>query len=159
MVGGEPARGVILAEEGRRVVKRQVGQCRPTFCIVADWASISAFNGLAQLIANGYAFVAHAWWTGHDRTHPCRIVHPNESALTTNRTSREKARTVNSSARRSADVPRSDAEEPSPMSMKNRRGNREAKKPKQNKPKVAVSASPYAAVSSNPAKAAAAKRK
>ncbi|WP_296344709.1 hypothetical protein [Reyranella sp.] len=45
------------------------------------------------------------------------------------------------------------------MSMKNRRGNREAKKPKQNKPKVAVSASPYAAVSSNPAKAAAAKRK
>lgn len=47
----------------------------------------------------------------------------------------------------------------SPMSMKNRRGNREAKKPKQNKPKVAVSASPYAAVSSNPAKAAAVKRK
>lgn len=45
------------------------------------------------------------------------------------------------------------------MSMKNRRGNREAKKPKQNKPKVAVSASPFVAVSSNPAKATAAKRK
>jgi hypothetical protein len=45
------------------------------------------------------------------------------------------------------------------MSMKQRRGNREAKKPKQNKPKVAVSASPFAAASSNPAKAVVARRK
>lgn len=30
------------------------------------------------------------------------------------------------------------------MSMKNRRSNREAKKPKQNKPKIATSASPFA---------------
>jgi hypothetical protein len=45
------------------------------------------------------------------------------------------------------------------MSMKRRRGNREAKKPKQIKPKVAVSTSPFAALSSNPAKAVVAKRK
>ena len=45
------------------------------------------------------------------------------------------------------------------MSMKHRRGNREAKKPKQNKPKVIVSASPFASASSNPAKGAAAKHK
>jgi hypothetical protein len=45
------------------------------------------------------------------------------------------------------------------MSIKHRRGNREAKKPKQNKPKVIVSASPFASASSNPAKGAAAKRK
>lgn len=30
------------------------------------------------------------------------------------------------------------------MSMKHRRGNREAKKPKQNKPKVATTVSPFA---------------
>ena len=45
------------------------------------------------------------------------------------------------------------------MSQKNRRSNREAKKPKQNKPKVASSSSPFASASSNPAKAFAAKRK
>jgi hypothetical protein len=40
------------------------------------------------------------------------------------------------------------------MSMKNRRGNKEAKKPKQNKTKVVVSSSPFAAAShTNPAKA------
>lgn len=42
------------------------------------------------------------------------------------------------------------------MSMKNRRSNREAKKPKQNKPKIATSASPFAAP---PAKAKGAKSK
>ncbi len=42
------------------------------------------------------------------------------------------------------------------MSQKNRRSNREAKKPKQNKPKVAVSASPFA---TPPPKAKAAKSK
>ena len=46
-----------------------------------------------------------------------------------------------------------------PMSMKHRRGNREVKKPKQNKPKVIVSTSPFASASSDPAKGAAAKRK
>ena len=45
------------------------------------------------------------------------------------------------------------------MSMKHRRSNREVKKPKQSKAKVVVSASPFASASSNPAKAAAAKRK
>lgn len=45
------------------------------------------------------------------------------------------------------------------MSQKNRRSNREAKKPKQNKAKVVVSSSPFASVNSNPAKAIAAKRK
>ena len=40
------------------------------------------------------------------------------------------------------------------MSMKNRRSNKEAKKPKQNKAKVVVSSSPFAAAShTNPAKA------
>ena len=40
------------------------------------------------------------------------------------------------------------------MSMKNRRSNKEAKKPKQNKTKVAVSPSPFSAAShTNPAKA------
>jgi hypothetical protein len=45
------------------------------------------------------------------------------------------------------------------MSQKNRRSNREAKKPKQNKAKVVASSSPFASASSNPAKAVAAKRK
>lgn len=45
------------------------------------------------------------------------------------------------------------------MSQKNRRSNREAKKPKQNKPKVAVSSSPFASANSNPAKATVSKRK
>ena len=47
------------------------------------------------------------------------------------------------------------------MSQKHQRSNREAKKPKQNKPKVVVSTSPFAAAhSSNPAKqAVAGKRK
>ncbi|HTG23478.1 MAG TPA: hypothetical protein VK681_25815 [Reyranella sp.] len=45
------------------------------------------------------------------------------------------------------------------MSQKNRRSNREAKKPKQNKAKVVASSSPFASASSNPAKAIAAKRK
>jgi hypothetical protein len=40
------------------------------------------------------------------------------------------------------------------MSMKNRRGNKEAKKPKQNKTKAVVSTSPFsAALHTNPAKA------
>jgi hypothetical protein len=46
-----------------------------------------------------------------------------------------------------------------PMSQKNRRSNREAKKPKQNKAKVVVSTSPFASANSNPAKATIAKRK
>lgn len=45
------------------------------------------------------------------------------------------------------------------MAQKQQRGNREAKKPKQNKNKVVAPASPFAAAHSNPAKAAAAKRK
>lgn len=45
------------------------------------------------------------------------------------------------------------------MSMKHRRGNREAKKPKQNKPKVIVSTSPFAPASPNPTKAAAAAKR
>jgi hypothetical protein len=45
------------------------------------------------------------------------------------------------------------------MSQKNRRSNREAKKPKQNKPKAVASVSPFASANSNPAKAIAAKRK
>jgi hypothetical protein len=58
-------------------------------------------------------------------------------------------------------MPRAQAQPPEgiPMSMKNRRSNREAKKPKQNKPKVAVSTSPFASANSNPAKATIAKRK
>ena len=39
------------------------------------------------------------------------------------------------------------------MSQKNRRSNKEAKKPKQNKTKVVVSSSPFAASHTNPAKA------
>ncbi len=38
------------------------------------------------------------------------------------------------------------------MAQKHRRSNRETKKPKQNKPKAAVSASPFAAAHTNPAK-------
>ena len=38
------------------------------------------------------------------------------------------------------------------MSQKHRRSNRETKKPKQNKAKVVVSTSPFAAAHSNPAK-------
>jgi hypothetical protein len=45
------------------------------------------------------------------------------------------------------------------MSQKNRRSNREAKKPKQQKPKVAVSTSPFASANSNPAKQIMGKRK
>jgi hypothetical protein len=46
------------------------------------------------------------------------------------------------------------------MSQKHRRSNRETKKPKQNKPKVVISTSPFAAAHSNPAKnVAAGKRK
>ena len=45
------------------------------------------------------------------------------------------------------------------MSMKNRRSNREQKKPKQNKPKVAVSTSPFAAANANQTKGGASKRK
>jgi hypothetical protein len=39
------------------------------------------------------------------------------------------------------------------MSQKNRRSNREPKKPKQNKPKVVVSSSPFTLANPNPAKA------
>ena len=45
------------------------------------------------------------------------------------------------------------------MSQKHRRSNRETKKPKQNKPKVVASMSPFASANSNPAKATIAKRK
>lgn len=46
------------------------------------------------------------------------------------------------------------------MAQKQQRGNREAKKPKQDKKKAAASASPFAASHTNPGKsAAAAKRK
>ena len=45
------------------------------------------------------------------------------------------------------------------MAQKSQRGNREAKKPKQNKSKVVASTSPFAAAHTNPGKAAAAKRK
>jgi hypothetical protein len=38
------------------------------------------------------------------------------------------------------------------MSQKHRRSNREAKKPKQNKPKVVISTSPFATGHTNPAK-------
>jgi hypothetical protein len=38
------------------------------------------------------------------------------------------------------------------LSQKNRRSNREPKKPKQNKPKVVVSSSPFASANPNPAK-------
>lgn len=43
-----------------------------------------------------------------------------------------------------------------PMAQKNQRGNREAKKPKQNKVKVVASTSPFAAAHTNPGKSAAA---
>jgi hypothetical protein len=45
------------------------------------------------------------------------------------------------------------------MSQKNRRSNREPKKPKQNKPKVVVSSSPFASANANQAKVTNAKRK
>jgi hypothetical protein len=45
------------------------------------------------------------------------------------------------------------------MSQKNRRSNREAKKPKQQKPKVVVSTSPFSSANSNLGKATSAKRK
>lgn len=46
------------------------------------------------------------------------------------------------------------------MAQKQQRGNREAKKPKQDKSKKVVAASPFAAAHTNPgAKAAASKRK
>lgn len=48
-------------------------------------------------------------------------------------------------------------ESQSPMSMKHRRGNKETKKPKQNKPKAATSVSPFAPPA--PQKAATIKRK
>ena len=45
------------------------------------------------------------------------------------------------------------------MSQKHRRSNREAKKPKQNKLKIVVSTSPFAAAHTNPAKHVAAGRR
>jgi hypothetical protein len=45
------------------------------------------------------------------------------------------------------------------MSQKNRRSNREPKKPKQNKPKVVVSTSPFASANANQGKIANSKRK
>jgi hypothetical protein len=45
------------------------------------------------------------------------------------------------------------------MSQKNRRSNREAKKPKQDKAKVVVSTSPFASANSKPAKTIVVKRK
>jgi hypothetical protein len=46
-----------------------------------------------------------------------------------------------------------------PMSQKNRRSNREPKKPKQQKPKVVVSTSPFASANANSAKPIMGKRK
>jgi hypothetical protein len=45
------------------------------------------------------------------------------------------------------------------MSQKNRRSNREPKKPKQNKPKATVSSSPFASARPDPAKTINSKRK
>ncbi|MEI7875221.1 MAG: hypothetical protein WCK95_24040 [Alphaproteobacteria bacterium] len=45
------------------------------------------------------------------------------------------------------------------MAQKQQRGNREAKKPKQDKSKKLVAASPFASANSNPAKATVGKRK
>ncbi|MEA2966376.1 MAG: hypothetical protein QOI46_6474, partial [Alphaproteobacteria bacterium] len=45
-----------------------------------------------------------------------------------------------------------------PMAQKQQRGNREAKKPKQNKTKVVASTSPFAASHTNPAKSAVASK-
>ena len=45
------------------------------------------------------------------------------------------------------------------MAQKQQRGNREAKKPKQNKTKSATSSSPFSSANSNPAKATVSKRK
>ena len=45
------------------------------------------------------------------------------------------------------------------MAQKHQRGNREAKKPKQNKPKAVASTSPFTSANSNPAKATISKRK
>ena len=45
------------------------------------------------------------------------------------------------------------------MSQKNRRSNREAKKPKQDKAKVVVSTSPFASANAKPAKTIFSKRK
>jgi len=44
------------------------------------------------------------------------------------------------------------------MAQKHQRSNREAKKPKQNKSKIVVSSSPFAASHTNPAKHVAAKK-
>jgi hypothetical protein len=69
----------------------------------------------------------------------------------TNRTGWRKAPRVTGTA----DVPASQNASPEGirMSMKNRRSNKEAKKPKQNKTKTVVSSSPFASANSNPAKA------
>ena len=45
------------------------------------------------------------------------------------------------------------------MAQKHRRSNRETKKPKQSKPKAAASSATFASLSSNPARAIAAKRR
>jgi len=45
------------------------------------------------------------------------------------------------------------------MAQKHQRGNREAKKPKQNKAKVVASTSPFASANSSPAKATLGKKK
>lgn len=45
------------------------------------------------------------------------------------------------------------------MAQKQQRGNREAKKPKQDKKKAVVSTSPFAAAHTNPAKSAAANKR
>src|SRR5881394_2580928 len=61
----------------------------------------------------------------------------------TYRTRRPKEPTVS----RNADMPRAGASgrKEFPMAQKHQRSNREAKKPKQNKPKVVISTSPFAA--------------
>ena len=45
------------------------------------------------------------------------------------------------------------------MAQKNQRGNREAKKPKQNKVKVVASTSPFASSNTNPGKSVAASKR
>ena len=54
---------------------------------------------------------------------------------------------------------RADNNKETPMAQKNQRGNREAKKPKQNKVKPVASTSPFAAAHTNPGKSVAASRR
>jgi hypothetical protein len=85
-----------------------------------------------------------------------RIIVRTEAGAETNRTRHRKEPRI----ARAADAPRADTNKENPMAQKHQRGNREAKKPKQNKNKVVASTSPFAAAHTNPGKSvAAAKRK